>query len=173
MNHNIWLIIYESFQSFRNTVWQILVLPYYCGVNVLLGGSIGGQCKVRRNKKLYDFLFQTICDKVGCNYVIDYDVILFRAIQFQKINWSGIHGPWLTPNSKHFMKTGLLMSKALCQLKSFWYSMQKMERSHLLGFAINLLPVRKCHMQMSVANLTWEKKLWKELQKRRYLVRIS
>lgn len=50
-------------KSFRNTVWQILVLPYYCGVNVLLGGSIGGQCKVRRNKKLYDFLFQTICDK--------------------------------------------------------------------------------------------------------------
>lgn len=50
-------------KSFRNTVWQILVLPYYCGVNVLLGGSIGGQCKVRRNKKLYDFLFQTICEK--------------------------------------------------------------------------------------------------------------
>ena len=53
------------FKSFRNTVWQILVLPYYCGVNVLLGGSIGGQCKVRRNKKLYDFLFQTICQKVS------------------------------------------------------------------------------------------------------------
>ena len=44
-------------------------------MNVLLGGSIGGQCKVRRNKKLYDFLFQTICDKVRFNYVIPYDVI--------------------------------------------------------------------------------------------------
>ena len=40
------------------------LLPDYCAVNVLLGGSLADQSRVRRKKKLFDFLFQTICEKV-------------------------------------------------------------------------------------------------------------
>jgi len=50
-------------KSFRNTVWQMQLLPDYCAVNVLLGGSLADQSRVRRKKKLFDFLFKTICDK--------------------------------------------------------------------------------------------------------------
>merc|ERR1719348_272677 len=50
-------------KSFRNTVWQMQLLPDYCAVNVLMGGTLADQSRVRRKKKLFDFLFQTICEK--------------------------------------------------------------------------------------------------------------
>lgn len=50
-------------KSFRSTIWQMLNMPAWTGINVIMGGLIGTFAGIEKKKKFFGFMFGTICEK--------------------------------------------------------------------------------------------------------------
>ena len=59
MHNLVWV------KSFRSTIWQMINMPAWTGINVIMGGVIGTFVSIERKKKFFGFMFGTICEKVN------------------------------------------------------------------------------------------------------------